>query len=99
MEREKPTFSKNLFWDVDINDVDIDKYPAFVIERVLVYGQLEDWRKIRSYLGLDSIKKIAVNIRSLDPRSLSFVSTMTHTPIEEFRCYKLSQSNQQPWFF
>ena len=96
-DKKKPIFSQNLFWDLDINTLDIDKYPAQVIERVLEYGQWDDWIKIKEYYSLETIKEIAINLRSLESTAMTFISTVTHTSIEEFRCYKRIQSNQQPW--
>lgn len=98
-DKIKPTFSQNLFWDIDINTLDIDKHPSQVIERVLEYGQWEDWKKIKDYYTLETIKDIAINLRSLEATAMSFISTITHTSIEDFRCYKLKQSKQQPWIF
>ena len=98
MIKQKPTFSQNLFWDVDINTLDVDKHSKFVLERVLQYGDLEDWKKVKNYYSFDYIKTMALNIRSLDPKTLSFIATYINIPITEFRCYKLSQLDPQPWF-
>jgi len=97
MEKQKPTFSQNLFWDVDISTLDIDKHSKFILERVLQYGDLDDWRKIKNYYPYDYIKTLALDIRSLDTKTLSFIAAYLNTPIIEFRCYKLSQSDLQPW--
>lgn len=89
--------SQNLFWDTEPSTIDIDKNSAFVIERVLEYGQWEDWKKIKEYYTLEKIKDVAINLRSLEPSAMSFIATITHTSLEEFRCFKLIQSSQQPW--
>lgn len=41
-----------LFWDIDITKADMDTCPAQIIQRVLEYGQWEDWQLIRSYLWI-----------------------------------------------
>ena len=38
--------SNILFWDVDRNDIDFDKYATFIIQRVLEYGEFCDWKVI-----------------------------------------------------
>jgi hypothetical protein len=96
-KQSKPIFSQSLFWDIDIHKLDVDKYSVQVIERVLECGQWEDWLKIRDYYSLDKIKEVAISLRSLEPTAMTFISTITKTPLEEFRCYKLRQSNHQPW--
>lgn len=40
--------SPHLFWDIDISKADMDTCPAQIIQRVLEYGNLEDWHLIRS---------------------------------------------------
>ena len=44
-----------LFWDVDKSQTDMEKYPAFIIQRVLEYGDWQDWKLILSYYGLNRI--------------------------------------------
>ena len=36
-----------LFWDIDITKADMDTCPAQIIQRVLEYGQWEDWQLIQ----------------------------------------------------
>lgn len=38
--------SNILFWDVDRNDIDFDKYATFIIQRVLEYGEFCYWKVI-----------------------------------------------------
>lgn len=89
--------STHLFWDVDINKVDMDKYPAYVIQRVLEYGRLEDWHLIRSYYGLDKIVSVCKSLRSLDPRALAYICCISQTSKEEYRCYHESLRNPTLW--
>lgn len=46
----KPTFNKTMFWDVDFEKLDYDRYANFVIERVFERGDIEDIRQCRRYL-------------------------------------------------
>lgn len=91
--------SDYLFWDVDRTTVDMDSNASFIVKRVLELGQLDDWRRITAYYGLDRILEIAKELRSLDSTALSFISSITSTPKDSFRCYLLKQSNQAPWNF
>ncbi|MDR2835263.1 MAG: hypothetical protein LBV69_03560 [Bacteroidales bacterium] len=92
-------FSGNLFWDTDPNDIDIEKHAKLIINRVLDYGMWEDWLFIRKYYGLEKIKNLALAIRSMERKSLAFISTMTQTPENEFRCYEQIQSKDTHWYF
>ena len=89
--------SKSLFWDIDTRQVDMDSCPSQLIQRVLEYGTLADWQLIRSYYGLDKIVEVCRNLRTLDAVALSFVSNISNTPKELFRCYHTKQLSPTPW--
>lgn len=95
----KECFSFNLFWDVDINDLDPDKHRRYIIQRVIEFGTLGDWNQIKEYYGLDQIGKEMKEARSLDDVSLSFLSLATGISKENFRCYSTKQSHRQHWNF
>ena len=89
--------SPHIFWDVDVATIDMEKNGVFVLQRVLQYGLLKDWLIIKSNLGLERIKSIAVQIPVLDDVSISFLSNLLNIEKSEFRCYKNKQSNQNYW--
>jgi len=80
--------SKILFWDIDMEQANMDSCPSQIIQRVLEYGTLNDWQIILSYYGLDEIVDECRKLRSLDPIALSFISSISHTNKEEYRCYR-----------
>ena len=90
-------FSSNLFWDINPNDIDIEEHASFIVQRVLEYGRIEDWNYILSYYGISRILSITLQLRSLDSKALAFISAITKTPRENFRCYTTAQLNQQHW--
>lgn len=80
-------FSKYLFWDTDSTTVDLERNSSYVVQRVLEYGELSDWRLLRAYYGLKRIVEIAKQLRSLDPKALSFLCVVSDTHEEDYRCY------------
>lgn len=95
MDRQKEILlhlSSTLFWDVDLKEVDLDKQASFFIQRVLEYGDLHDWSLIQSYFGLDVIVAECKKLRTLDPVCLSFITAISHTKKEDYRCYHTAQS-------
>lgn len=86
-----------LFWDVDKSQTDFERYPAFIIQRVLEYGNLQDWKLLRDYYGLNRIVDTCRQLRTLDPVCLAFISTISNTKKEDFRCYHTAQSNPTLW--
>jgi hypothetical protein len=43
----KPQFHRRIFWDVDFDNIDYEKYANFVIERVFERGNIEDIRQCK----------------------------------------------------
>ena len=91
------SFSKNLFWDADSSELSMETSARFIIQRVLEYGQMNDWRLINRYYGLDKIVEECKQMRTLDPVCLSFICTISHTNQEDYRCYHFRQSFPTLW--
>ncbi len=88
---------QNLFWDVDVSAIDIQKHKASVIERIVVRGRWDEFQALLQFYGKPTIREVLLNTRWLDKRTLAFCSAFFETPITEFRCYKLAQLNPEHW--
>lgn len=89
--------NNNLFWDIDINDLNLDKHVRFIIERVLTKGDLNDWFEMKKIYGLNRIKQEVIQIRYLDKKTLNLLSLFFHIPKEDFRCYKTKLYPPEFW--
>jgi len=96
---EKPQISKVIFWDTDYDQIDWALKARFVIERVVMFGNLQDWRTIQAFYGMDKIKESVIASRDLDPKTLNFFSVIYNIPKDKFRCYTILQSNQGHWSY
>lgn len=72
-------------------------YAMFIVQRVLEYGNIADWRYIRSYYGLKKIVELGKRMRTLDKKALSFLCTLSNTKKEEYRCWHFKQSTPTLW--
>lgn len=86
-------FSPHLFWDVDVESLDLEKHKVFIIRRAMEYGKSNDWHLLKARYSMDEIKDAIITARSMDPKVISFVATLTNTPLKSFRCYTNQQSN------
>ena len=93
------SLSPHLFWDVDIKEISWEEHKIFILQRVLEYGLLIDWQNLSHTVGIAELGKIAKQIRSLDKKSLSFISTLSNIPQKDFLCYTTQQSTPQHWNF
>ena len=91
--------SAHLFWDVDREQVDIIVSKKLIIQRVLELGTLEDWKVLVQMYGLKGIDEVAIRLRSLDDKTVSFLCTTFNRKKEDFRCYRLKQSAPNFWSY
>jgi hypothetical protein len=91
--------SPHLFWDVDREKIDFNKNKKWLVHRVLEYGLLKDWILINKYYGIEEIAQIAVQLKDLDKKSISFVSVLSGIPKEFFLCYNTRQLTPEHWNF
>jgi hypothetical protein len=92
-------YSSHLFWDVDKTKLDLNERKEFLMNRVLDYGLMKDWNQLRADLGLEEIGRIAKGLRSLDPRSASFIALLTGAGVKTYRCSIHQQSSPPHWHF
>ncbi|MBK9284910.1 MAG: hypothetical protein IPM51_11435 [Sphingobacteriaceae bacterium] len=84
--------SPHLFWDYDINSLSADKSEHVIIERVLDYGLINDWKWLLSYYGKQKIIDTALQLNNLSLLSAIFLSTIFEIEKEKFACYKNKRS-------
>ncbi|TVR36871.1 MAG: hypothetical protein EA392_14190 [Cryomorphaceae bacterium] len=90
-------FSKHLFWDTDRSTLDFDRSKAQIIQQVLEYGQLEDWKIVQAVYNKDTLREVTTNLRSLDDVTLAFIAAYLNLDKTAFRCYTKKQSAHDFW--
>jgi hypothetical protein len=86
-----------LFWDVDVQTIDLQKHKASIIERIVTRGHWEEFKQMLQFYGKSTVLEVVLNARWLDKRTLAFCSAIFQTPITEFRCFKLAQLHPEHW--
>ena len=86
--KKQPNLSKYLFWDIDIRKLDYESRASFVLERVFTMGMQEDEWKVNKYYGKKRIRQEVVKCKSLDRKTLNYLSVFYEIPKKEFACYK-----------
>lgn len=90
----KGSFTKAIFWDTNIDNLDAEKHALYIIERVLNYGRMEDWHQLKKLYSLEGILEKAQKIKDLHPRTLSFLSLYFDIPKSNFACYTQNRSDE-----
>lgn len=84
-----------LFWDVDIATLDPETHARYIIGRVITRGDMSDWNTLKELYGHQRIRKEVIHIRSLDDKSLSFLSCYYDIDRTLFRCCTSTLSSRK----
>ena len=76
-----PDSSKKLFWDMDKEKLDLNLHKKSIIERIINYGVLADWRWLSLVYGKSTITdflrfKDKVGRENIRPSALSLASIL-----------------------
>lgn len=63
---------KNIFWDVNVTDLDLERHRAFIIERVLEHGDEKAVRWLFKNFPRKAIISVTEKSRRLSPKSRNF---------------------------
>ncbi len=85
------------FWDVNIDDLDVNASKRLIIERIFSYGTLEEINKIIDCYGKEDVINRLTELNYLDRKTLNFVSKLFNIPQKSFKCLKRKQSHHQHW--
>jgi hypothetical protein len=76
-------FSKSIFWDVDVDKVNLHLQKDFIIQRVFLRGGMKDVKTIFSLYPLGDIIEALKKSRELDKVTHNFCSNYFNIPKEE----------------
>jgi hypothetical protein len=89
--------SDRMFWDTPVSNIHWYAHRHFIVQRVMRYGKLEDWKLIQQWYGPDMLREIVVSLNNLDAISVAFLSLVLNIDKKAFRCYTKKQSRQSFW--
>ena len=88
---------KELFWDIDTDEMDPLKHRRLIIERVFTLGNLLEFSAIMQFYGRETIREEIMKVGYLDPKTFSFVVNILKIPKTKMKCYIRKQSRPQHW--
>lgn len=82
----KSMFRPSIFWDAD--DIDAVQHAAYVIARVLDYGDIEDVRVLRDIYPDEKIVEVIRTRRGLFPKTGKYWAVKFNIPFTEVSCLR-----------
>jgi len=87
---DTPEFLRQYFWDIDFDKFDYRRYPRYVIERILEYGNVIVIRWMLKTFTQDQIISALEKSRELTPKSANFWALMLNVKEEKVKCLNMS---------
>lgn len=91
--------SKKPFWDTPIKNLEKHKHSTFILERIMRYGTIEDYKILKTTYTHEELKAIARTVKELDAVSLSFLCADLGLEKKEFRGLTKIVSREIAWNF
>lgn len=98
MGNNNPLTKKSLFWDVSLEDLNIQrmKYKNFIISRVLEEGNMDDIRWLKNSYPLKDIKTVVIKDRNISSKTRNFwLLELNLDNTEVWKNYQLSQNTHK----
>ena len=88
-KQEKPSISRSLLWDQDLESFDWNENKVLVVQRVIERGWPDDFCAAAAmYGGEAGFREIIKEIPYLSDKDMNFVCVCFDLKKEELRCYR-----------
>jgi hypothetical protein len=97
--KQLPAEWSKYFWDVDWGQIDGVGKSAFVINRMLQWGRVEDLLFLEEIYGQDAIKLVIKKAPDLSMKQANFLALSYNLKREEVRCLQpeFRKTRKQLW--
>lgn len=93
-----PAQFRVLFWDTDLEAIDVEKHKIYIIERLLDFGDEDAYRWLFKVYSDTAIITVIRESRRITPQTAMMMANFYGLPQEELRCLKTA-SGQVPYGF
>jgi len=80
-------FSPHLFWDTNLEKLDIRKDKKYIIERVMNYGLEKDEILLYKLYSSGTIKRTVTKLDTLNQRTIAYLSMIFNLKETKFKCF------------
>lgn len=79
---------KPIFWDTDIDSLDKEKHKKYIIERILEFGDENEYRWMFKNYTDEEIIDVVKKSRRISRKTATMIANFYNIPKEEIRCLK-----------
>lgn len=94
MAKKLPKRFAKYFWDIDPQKIDIQKYPQYVLERLLQFGDLAAVKWGLNQFGKDKLIEVVKTSRQINRKTANFFINIYNLKPEEVLCFNREYQSQ-----
>jgi len=87
MTQKEKDLLKTIFWDTDINKLDLQNHKRYTIERILQYGFAEHINWMLKHFQAEDIINAVKNSKSIDKKTANYWSIRFKINKNEILCF------------
>ncbi len=91
------TLRHELFWDMNYDALDEQKHKVYIVQQVLNFGTLDEFRAILGFYGYQDIVDAVKQAGYFDPKTFAFVINYFQIDKNDMLCYTRKRLNQAHW--
>lgn len=85
-----PKFLRFYFWEIDPDGLDLKKDSAYILKRLLDYGDIKSARWAYQNFSKRKIKEVLLKSRGLSPKTAAFWAAVLGVPEKKVLCLQKS---------
>lgn len=97
--KELPKFLKSYFWDADFKEIDLKENRAYILKRILNYGDERAVNWMFDNFKKLEIKNVLSNFRGYSQKSANYWVLVLDVPRKEVSCLKKRSSGELRTFW
>jgi len=101
MKQQETSFPDNikiLLWDTDLKSLSMKDNAQFIIERILEYGDLTEYKWMKNRFSEEQVNMTLRNSKRLSAKTATFYSLIYNVPAEKILCLKKPFTQKQNRF-
>ena len=87
----------SLFWEYESDKLNWQEMKVVIVQRVIERGRMEDFYAIINLYGIEGVKETIKKIPYLNPKDMTFVSSVFEIKKEDLKCYSKKPLKNQHW--
>ena len=87
MNNRLPDALRKYFWDCNFDDLSMERYPVFIVERVLNFGDMVSVKWLLANTERGFLKKLVENSRNINKKTRNYWTIMLRDDEPAYRHY------------